>query len=116
MKEATTEIEYKGKKYTLVFNLNVMEEIQAEYGSLDKWGAKCDPKKGEPDIKAIKFGFTTMLNEGIDIRNCEGSTETEPFLTPREVGRIMSELGTAGTKAALNDAVAESTQSAEKNA
>ena len=115
MKEVTTEIEYKGKKYILAFNLNVMEEIQEKYGNLDKWGAKCDPKKGEPDVKALKFGFTAMLNEGIDMRNSESNAEPEPFLTPRQVGRIISELGMAEAKVALNDAVVGSTQSAEKN-
>lgn len=116
MKELFTEIEYKGEKYTLAFNLNVMEEIQAEYGSLDKWGTKCEPKKGEPDIKAVKFGFTAMLNEGIDMYNSENPTATKPFFTQKQVGRIMSEFGMAETKAALNDAVVKSTQSAEKNA
>jgi hypothetical protein len=116
LKDIFTEIEYKGEKYNLAFNLNVMEEIQAEYGNLNKWGEKCQPKKGEPDAKAVKFGFTSMLNEGIDIYNSENPTETKPFLTPKQVGRIISALGGEATKAALYGAVTESTQSAEKNA
>ncbi len=46
MKEMRNEIEYKGIKYNLVFNLNVMEVIQDEYGTLDKWGSLTDASKG----------------------------------------------------------------------
>ena len=50
MKEVSSIIEYKGKEYKIVFNLNVMQEIQEEYGSLREWGEKTDGKneKGEP--------------------------------------------------------------------
>ena len=71
MKEMRNEIEYKGITYNLVFNLNVMEVIQDEYGTLDKWGELTDGSKGEPNAKAVVFGFTAMLNEGIDIDNEE---------------------------------------------
>ena len=42
MKDYKFEFEVDDKKYTLVFNLNVMETIQAKYGSVQKWGAKCE--------------------------------------------------------------------------
>ena len=79
-----------------------MEAIQEEYGSIDKWGSLTDgtayaekeyirqhgsldgwddlkPKEkakyeGEPDAKAVIFGFTQMLNEGIDMSNEENGT------------------------------------------
>lgn len=38
MKDVSGEIEYKGKKYKLVFNFNGMEKIQEKYGSIEKWG------------------------------------------------------------------------------
>ena len=38
MKDKVVYIETDGKKIPLVFNLNVMEEIQEQYGSLEKWG------------------------------------------------------------------------------
>ena len=41
MKKMKSEINYKGKEYSLVFNLNVMEEIQDEYKSLEAWGKAC---------------------------------------------------------------------------
>ena len=46
MKEMRNEIEYNGTKYNLVFNLNVMEVIQEQYGTLDKWGSLTDGSKG----------------------------------------------------------------------
>nr|DAZ41266.1 MAG TPA: tail tube protein [Caudoviricetes sp.] len=42
MKEKEKIINCGGKEYKLVFNLNVMQEIQNEYGTLEKWGDLTD--------------------------------------------------------------------------
>lgn len=141
MKDFNGEIQYKDKKYKLVFNLNVMEVIQGEYGSLDVWGALTDGTEyakreyekqeheilwddlddeekakygGEPDAKAVIFGFTEMLNEGIDIDNEENGTDLKP-LTLKQVGRMISEIGMANATAEMNRTVIESSKSEEKN-
>ena len=114
MKDISGEIEYKGKKYKLIFNLNVMEEIQEKYGSIEKWGSEWEPKDGEPNIKALKFGFAAMLNEGLEITNEENGMSEKP-LTLRQVGRIISEIGTENAVMALNSTVIKSTQSDQKN-
>ena len=113
MKEMRNEIEYNGKKYNLVFNLNVMEAIQDEYGTLDKWGELTDGKSGEPNVKAVKFGFLQMLNEGIDIDNENNGTDTKP-LTDKQVGRLLTEIGLANVTKQMNETVIESTKSDEK--
>lgn len=115
MKNTYQTIEYKSKKYKLVFDMNVMEEIQEKYGSIEKWGELTDGSKGEPNAKAIKFGFTAMLNEGIDIDNEENDTKEKP-LTLKQVGRMMTEIGFTNSAEALNKTVVESTKSDEKNA
>ena len=115
MKDFNGEIEYKDKKYKLVFNLNVMEEIQEEYETLDNWGSLTDGENGEPNAKAIIFGITCMLNEGIDIENDENGTNIKPF-TLKQVGRIITEIGLVNATKALNETVIESTKSEEKNA
>ena len=38
MKDFNGNIEYKGKTYKLYFNLNVMQQIQEEYGTIEEWG------------------------------------------------------------------------------
>lgn len=114
MKDISGTLQYKGKDYRLVFNLNVMEEIQHEYGSLEKWGQLTDGAMGEPDARAVKFGFMHMLNEGIDIENEEKGLEEKP-LTMRQVGRMVTELGLMDATATLNDTVVESTKSDVKN-
>ena len=113
MKEMRNEIEYKGVKYNLVFNLIVMEEIQNEYGTLDHWGSLTDGTKGEPNAKAVLFGFTAMLNEGIDIDNEENGTDIKPF-THKQVGRILTEIGLQNATSQMNKTVIESTRSDEK--
>lgn len=117
MKDVSTTINYKGKEYKLVFNLNVMELMQDEYGSIEKWGSLCEPTNDahvEPDVKAIKFGFNAMLNEGIDIDNEENGTNN-PLFTLKQVGRMITDLGTRTAMNALNETVIESSKSNEKN-
>ena len=116
MKDINEKIQYKDKEYSLVFNLNVMEIIQEKYGTLEEWGNLTDgSKNGEPDAKAVIFGFTAMLNEGIDIENEENGSDIKP-LTLKQVGRIITEIGIADATNTLNKTVVESTKSEEKNA
>ena len=112
-KESTSEIEYKGEKYELVFNLNVMETIQEEYGSVEKWGDLVEAS-AKPKAKDIKFGFTAMLNEGIDIYNEEHEKKRDYF-TAKQVGRLLTEIGLSEAAKQLNKTVVDSTKSDEKN-
>ena len=142
MKDINGKLLYKGREYSLVFNLNVMEAIQNEYGTLDNWGALTDgteyakreyekehgsldgwdalkPKDrakyvGEPDAKAVIFGFTEMLNEGIDIENEENGTDVKP-LTLKQVGRMITEIGIGEATNVMNQTVIDSSKSDEKN-
>lgn len=112
MKEISGDIEYKGKAYKLIFNLNVMEQIQDEFGSLDKWGELTDGATGEVNVKAVKFGFMAMINEGIDIQNEEEGTDTKPF-TLRQIGRMLTEIGIAQATQKVNETVIASTESGD---
>ena len=113
MKDIKGEIQTNGKTYSFVFNLNVMEAIQEEYGSLDKWGALTDGSKGEVNAKALIFGFTAMMNEAIEIANEEGANE--PLLTLKQVGRLITEYGLTKSAKQMNDTIVKSTESNEKN-
>lgn len=115
MKDINGIIEYRGKAYKVVFNLNVMQQIQEEYGTIEKWGEQTDGTSGEPDARAVIFGFAAMLNEGIDIENEETGADIKP-LTLKQVGRMISEIGFERATNVLNKTVVDSTQSAEKNA
>jgi hypothetical protein len=116
MREVSNTINYKGKDYKIVFNLNVMEAIQEEYKTLDNWGSLTDGKgeSGEVDIKALIFGFTEMLNEGIEISNEDNGTN-EPLLTKKQVARILSDYGVENATNDINNVVIESTKSDSKN-
>ena len=141
MKDTIAYIETEKRTYPFVFNLNVMEAIQEEYGTLDNWGdltnGEAYAKKayeatgnkkpweslsekekskyvGEPDIKALIFGYTAMINEGIDSENEETGTDIKP-LTRKQVGRIITEVGVVDATRKLNKTVVESSQSTEKN-
>jgi hypothetical protein len=116
MKDIAKKITYNGKDYLIVFNLNVMQEIQEKYGTIQKWGDLTDGgETGEPNAKAVIVGFTAMINEGIDIMNEENGTKDKP-LTQRQVGRMITEIGLAESAKTLQNAVIESTKSTEKNA
>lgn len=116
MKSAIQKIEYKGKSYKLVFDLNVMEAIQDEYGSIEAWGKLTEPEDGgEPNIKALVFGVMEMINEGIDIDNDENGTDEKP-LTHRQVARILTEVGLDTVTDKVQKSVIDSTEDDSKNA
>ena len=91
MKNTVVYVETAKKKYPLAFNLNVMEEIQEAYGSLDEWG-RITQGTGEAKVKDLKVGILAMINEAIDMQNEEDNTN-EPMVTAKQVGRIMTEVG-----------------------
>lgn len=107
MQDYKFEFELEQKKYSLVFNLNVMEAIQNKYGSVQKWGRLTDNKGGEPNAKALIFGFTEMINEAIDIENDEKGTNT-PMMTLKQVGRLITRAGIQESAKKLNEAISES--------
>lgn len=115
LKETIEHIEYKGEKYPLVFNLNVMEKIQEEYKTIDAWGALTDGEGGEVNVKALIFGITEMINEGLDIENDENGTN-RAFVNHKKVGRMLSEIGLNELTKTANDLVIESTKDDSKNA
>ena len=115
MNDYVGKLQYKDKEYPTVFNLNVMEEIQRAYGTLEEWGKLTDGVRGEPDAKAVIFGFTCMINEALDMEADENGTEYKP-LTHKQVGRLITEIGRDNATKELNNTVIESTQSTEKNA
>ena len=114
MKDFYTEVELNGKKYLLCFDLNVMEAIQAEYGTVDKWTSLTMGEAGEADAKAIIFGFREMLNEGIDISNEQNNTD-EKFFTHKQVGRILTQLGLETVSEKIGEAISIANKDESKN-
>lgn len=114
MKDNKFEFVVDGVKYGLIFNLNVMECIQEEYGSVEKWGELTDGANGEVNAKALIFGLTEMINESIDIENDYAETRRS-FLTKKQVGRLVTKMGLEKATEQLNTAIVEGTKSEEKN-
>lgn len=109
MRDYKVQFQVEEQVYSAIFNLNVMEQIQEEYGSIQKWGALTDAKSGEPNAKAIIFGFRAMINEAIEIENDEKG-ENKPLFTLKQVGRIISRAGLQKSAQALNTAVIQATR------
>lgn len=134
MKDYQLEFEHDGEKLLLVFNLNVMEAIQQEYGSVKAWGDLTDStpatrQKGpvmkgvkgksdaqvlaearaqrEPDAKALIFGFREMINEGSDILN-EKDGGSRPERSLRQVGRLVTAIGLDKVAEQIQDVVVNS--------
>ncbi|GMB10684.1 MAG: hypothetical protein NkDv07_0604 [Candidatus Improbicoccus devescovinae] len=83
-------LEAGGEKFPLAFTINVMQEIQKKYGSINKLFDIS--KTQEPDIGAIIFFLKEAINEGIDIEN-EKNPEKRSFVSEKQVGRIITEIG-----------------------
>lgn len=109
MKEKINHITVNEKEYPLVFNLNVMNIIQEEYGTIEKWGELTDGKEQEVNFKALIFGITEMINEGIDIEN-EIEEKQREFLTQKQVGRIITNFGIDKMSEKAQNTVIESTK------
>ena len=60
MKEKETMFAVNGKEYKAIFNLNVMQSIQVEYGTFESWGELTDgfvyDENGERKIKLDSDG------------------------------------------------------------
>lgn len=108
MKNTVVYIKTAKKDYPLAFNLNVMEEIQEAYGSLDEWG-RITQGAGEAKVKDLKVGILAMINEAIDMQNEENNTN-EPMLTAKQVGRIMTEVGIEKIVSAIQEITIASTK------
>ena len=117
MDKNTNALKVEGKEYPMAFNLNVMEVIQEEYDTVDKWGDLVEGKgkNKEPNIKALVFGLTAMINEGLDIEADEKGKDFKP-LTHKQVARLLTKIGLAEATEQLTEVVTESTKSDEKNA
>ena len=97
-----------GKKYPFIYTLNVIEDIQNKYGSIEKWSNQVERKDGEPDIGALKYFFMIAINEGIDIENEDKKDEDKvAFVTDKQVGRIISEIGLKAMTEKLTEAVVD---------
>lgn len=91
MKDIMDTLTYKGKEYKLIFNLNVLQEMQDKYGTMAKCLDEAYGKDtGEPSLKALSFMVAAMINEAIDINNDEKG-EKEPPVTEKMVNRMLSE-------------------------
>lgn len=102
-------------KKLVVFNLNVMADIQSDFNTVDEWIALVDRKGDgqEPDAKALIKGFTYMLNEGVEIENEKDGGKRKAFTT-RDTGRIITELGMANVQKAMATAIINSNDTGEK--
>ena len=68
----------------------------------------------DADAKAIIFGFTEMLNEGIDISNEQNGTDEKP-LTHKQVGRMITQLGLTNVGSKLGEAIQIASKDESKN-
>lgn len=119
MKDIMDKLEYKGKEYKLIFNLNVLEEIQDKYGTLAKMLDEAYGKRtGEPSIKALSFIIMSMVNEAIDIES-DGSGVKPEFITQKQANRMLTEFiqnnGVDNVVKLVDDLMAKSLQGGENS-
>lgn len=115
MKENMETLEYKGKEYSVAFDINVMIAIQDKYGTFTKWMDLASGKDtGEFNLKAIVFAYTEALNEGIDIANEEKNDKDAP-LTEKQVARMILNVGAEKAFEKLSNAAAKAVQGDENS-
>lgn len=79
MKEKETVFTVNGKEYKAIFNLNVMQSIQIEYGTFQKWGELTDgfvydedgnkvvklDEKGKPITQEVKDANGNVVKQDV---------------------------------------------------
>lgn len=108
-----------GKKYPMCLSINVMAELQKKYGSFEETMELIDSSKQNEINYAVLIDFYYYsINEGIDIYN-ENKNEQEKmnFVSERQAGRIISELGFAKSKeTAKSTVISTDTSTSTKSA
>lgn len=113
MQNKLTYIVTDDRKYPIVFNINVMEEIQEAYGSVSAWGGIVENAEGgEPRVKDLKIGLMLMINEGIDIEN-ERTGQNVPMVTAKQVGRLISDVGFEAITSVIKNITVASTKTGD---
>ena len=117
MKDKIGEIKTAKRTYPICFNLNVLEAIQDAYGSITAWGNIVESKeKDSVNIKDLKKGLMLMINEAIDIKNEDLEKEKrQEFVTEKQVGRIISEVGFEETAKIIMNLSMSSTDSGDSS-
>lgn len=121
MKDIMDTLTYKGKEYKLIFNFNVLEEIQSEYGTLGKLIEDAyGQKTGEPSAKALAFIIAAMVNEGIDISNEDLAPESQlKPITLKQANRMLTEFvqenGVENVVKIIDDLMGKSLQGGENS-
>ena len=113
MQNKLTYIKTNDRDYPIVFNINVMEEIQEVYGSVSAWGGIVENAEGgEPKVKDLKIGLMLMINEGIDIEN-ERTGKNDPMVDAKHVGRLISDVGFQAITDVIKNVTVASTKTEE---
>lgn len=108
-------VEVNGVVYPMAYTLNVMEEVQEEFGSITAWANKVSPKDKEADIKALIWTYEHFINEGIDIEN-EQKQEKRPFINHKQAGRLLTEIGLSEAATKIQEVTINGTKTGdEKN-
>lgn len=80
------------REYPIAFNLNIMEQIQEEYGSFEKWYEIFASIEGEVPYKDLIWTFNKLLNEGADLERDEGRSDLA-LLNHKQTGRLIGVFG-----------------------
>lgn len=112
LKNVSKTVELAGKKYEMFCNINVLQELQDRYGSMQAWADHLDDAKGEASLKAVLDGLAVMINEGIDIANDDG--KNRQMITRKQLGRMVDEVSLPELLSTMGELISESMQSAEK--
>ena len=80
IKDGRYPIELNGKQYHLLFDLNVLDEVQDKFGGYDKLNEVF--KQDNPRMmKDLKWLLTMLINEGME--------DEENELTEKQVGKMI---------------------------
>jgi len=88
LKDGMTEI-VLDKPRKLLFDLNVIEALNSEYGGYDKLGEILN-EKNPGYIKDLKHIMALLMNEAAEYQNIAAGKEVEPIISEKFVGMLFN--------------------------
>lgn len=114
LEQKMTYIEAEGERYPMICTMNVLEYIQGEYGTIQRWqvltSGIVEEEKGKKktpiNVAAMMDVLTVMMNEGVDVYNMNLSKKKEEreymmHIERKHVGIILRAAGISMVDAAV---------------
>lgn len=89
IKSGIYEINLRGRRYGLLFSLNVLDAVQDKYGTIDQLAEIFNPENNKDWLKDTKWLLALLVNEGANLEEFLGVENPVGHITEQELGLLV---------------------------